>query len=82
MPKISKDFPDQLSISVPTELRYQLIAIAYFMGAGGEYATPARNILSRGVSEFIAGLGPLDKARYENMLSGVRIAQAGRRNRA
>ena len=78
MPKISKDFPDQLSISSPLGLREQLVAIAYMQGAGGEYATPARNFLSRSVSEYIAGLGPLDRARYEKILANVKVIRAGR----
>ena len=76
MPKINKDFPEQLSISSPVGLRENLIAIAYMMGAGGEYATPARNFLSRCVSEYITGLSPLDKARFDSILANVRIIQS------
>lgn len=73
MAKISKDFPEQLSIASPVGLRDQLTAIAYLMGAGGEYATPARNFLSRSVSEFIEGLGPADRRAFDDILSNVQI---------
>ena len=73
MPKISKDFPEQLSIASPVGLRDQLTAIAYLMGAGGEYATPARNFLSRSVAEYIAKLSPADRQAFGNILSNVQI---------
>ncbi|RPJ29178.1 MAG: hypothetical protein EHM33_02050 [Chloroflexi bacterium] len=75
MPKLSKDFPAQLSLQVTDAMRIQLIAIGYLTGNGGEYATPARNLLHGAIQNHIEKLSPRERAEYDEILGNVRIRE-------
>lgn len=75
MPKLSKDFPAQLSLQVTEDMRLALIAIGYDTGNGGEYATPARNLLHRAIRNYIDELNPKRRAEFDEILANVRIAE-------
>jgi hypothetical protein len=75
MPKLSRDFPAQLSLQVTEETRIRLIAIGYHTGNGGEYATPARNLLHRAIQEFEARMTPAERREYDEILANVRIRE-------
>lgn len=79
MPKLSIDFPAQLSLQVTDEMHDQLIAIGYLTGNGGEYASPARNFLRRAIQEYIDGLPPRERKDYEAILSSVTLAERTKR---
>lgn len=77
MPKLSKDFPAQLSLQVTEETRIQLIAIGYFTGNGGEYATPARNLLHTAIVGFVRDLerDPQRAREFEEIQENVRLRE-------
>ena len=75
MPKLSKDFPAQLSLQVEEETRIKLIAIGYHLGSGGEYASPARNLLHRAIRDYIAKLDQIALLEFEEILANVRIRE-------
>lgn len=75
MPKRNKDFPARLDISVPPEMRLQLIAIGYYRGIGGEYATPARNMIDEGIAKFFHGLSAVERSRFDEILANVKIRE-------
>ena len=75
MPKMHKDFPAQLSYSVPTKMRQQLQAIGYMLGAGGQYAAACRNLLQAGINKFISDLDGEKRAEYEGILSNVQARE-------
>jgi len=75
MPKLSKDFPAQLSLQVTEETRIQLIAIGYLTGNGGEYATPARNLLHDAISKYLRELDEHKRKEYDEILANVRIRE-------
>jgi len=62
---------------VPPEMRLQLIAIGYYRGIGGEYATPARNMLDKGIAEFFQGLSSVERSRFDEILASVKIREVG-----
>ena len=71
MPKMHKDFPAQLSLSVPLDMRQKLQAIGYYLGNGGEYAGACRNLLNESIERFIAGLGERERINFDQMLANV-----------
>lgn len=75
MPKLSKDFPAQLSLQVTEETRINLITIGYLTGNGGEYATPARNLLHGAIQKYIRELDEHERKEFEEILSNVRIRE-------
>lgn len=75
MPKLSKDFPAQLSLQVTDEMRLLLIAIGYHTGNGGEYATPARNLLHRALQEYREKLEGREQKEFEEILENVRVRE-------
>lgn len=75
MPKLSKDFPAQLSLQVTEETRICLIAIGYQTGNGGEYATPARNLLHDAIQTYIQELPDRKRKEWEEILANVRIRE-------
>lgn len=77
MPKKRKDFPGQLSLNVADDLRVKLIALGYLQGSGGEYAAPARNILTEGVERVIRNMDEHQRARFDEILTNVRLIEAG-----
>lgn len=60
---------------MPSEMRLQLIAIGYFRGIGGEYATPARNMIDKEIAEFLQGLSATERARFDEILANVKIRE-------
>lgn len=75
MPKLSKDFPAQLSLQVTEETRIKLIAIGYLLGSGGEYAAPARNLLHRAIEDFINNLDGRNAREFNEILQTVRLGE-------
>ncbi len=76
MPKTSIDFPAQLSIQVTDAMRRQLIAIGYMTGNGGEYATPARNLLHNAIREYMEKLTPRERKDFDEILENVKLVDA------
>jgi len=75
MPKTHKDFPSQLSYSVPLKMRQELEAIGYILGAGGQYAAACRNLLRTGIDRFVGDLDERKRAEYESILSNVKARE-------
>ena len=75
MPKLTKDFPDQLNFLTPEGTLDMLIAIAYFRGEGGKYAGPARDFIIGGIRDFQSRLSDADKRRLKEVLANVKIAR-------
>lgn len=77
MPKKSAkqyaNFPDRLEAFFPEGTRAKVVAIAYHMGARGEYSTPVRNFVVRGIRDYIAGLKGNDLKDFEEILQNVQI---------
>ena len=77
MPKLQKDFPEQLNFLVGRGTTEQLLAVAYYRGEGGQYAGPARDFIARGVREFIGSLDEKERKRFDEVLENVRIMRGG-----
>ena len=75
MPKMHKDFPAQLSYSVPLKMRQELEAIGYLLGAGGQYAAACRNLLQAGITRYIDGLDARKRAEFDHILSNVQARE-------
>ena len=75
MPKMHKDFPTQLSLGVPLEMRQKLMAIGYYLGNGGEYAGATRNLLHGAIKRFIDGLDERARAEYDSILLNVKARE-------
>lgn len=77
MPKKSAkqyaNYPDRLEAFCPEGTRAKVVAIAYHMGARGEYSTPVRNFIARGIRDYIAGLRGNDLKDFEEILGNVQI---------
>lgn len=77
MPKLTTDFSISINVLIRDDgTKEKLIAIAYLRGEGSSYAGPVRDALARYVSEFVGGLSPADRARFDEILSSVRTAKA------
>lgn len=77
MPKLTVDFSVPINVLIRDDgTKDKLIAIAYLRGEGSSYAGPVRDALFRYVSEFVEGLSPADRRRFEEILSSVRTAKA------
>lgn len=72
MPKYGKFYDDQLSFSCETELREQLLALAYMRGFAGSYAETARVIMRKAVEETIVQLDPDEQRDFKKILGSVR----------
>ena len=75
MPKLHKDFPAQLSLGVPLEMRQKLQAIGYLLGSGGEYAGACRNVLNAGIARFISGLDKERREEFDSILLNVQARE-------
>ena len=75
MPKTHKDFPEQLSFSVPLVMRQNLEAIGYLLGAGGQYAAACRNLLQAGINRYISGLDERRRAEFDDILSNIKARE-------
>ena len=75
MPKMRKDFPEQLSTSTTLEMKQKLTAIGYMMGAGGQYSAALRNLLADAIRRYIDGLDERKRAEYENILSNIKARE-------
>lgn len=77
MPKLTIDFSIPINVLIRDDgTKESLIAIAYLRGEGSSYAGPVRDALARYVSEFVGGLSPADRRRYDEILANVRTAKA------
>lgn len=76
MPKRHKAFTKRIDVSVPEMVRIELIAIAYMMGSGGEYAVPARNFLMGGIRGFREKLDDKKVKEYQEILRNVMIQES------
>lgn len=77
MPKLFVEFKVPVNVLIRDDgTKEKLIAIAYLRGEGSSYAGPVRDALARYVSEFVEGLSPADRRRFDEILSTVRTAKA------
>lgn len=77
MPKLTTDFSISINVLIRDDsTKEKLIAIAYLRGEGSSYAGPVRDALARYVSEFVEGLSPADRRRFDEILSSVRTVRA------
>jgi hypothetical protein len=75
MPKLSQDFPAQLSLQVTQDMRIQLIAIGYYLGNGGEYASAARNLLRDAINQFVENIPERRKKEFHEILANVTVRE-------
>jgi len=75
MPKMSKDFPSQLSLSVTHEMRQQLVSIGYLMGSGGQYAASVRNLLQDAIYRYISELPDKKRTEFDQILANVKARE-------
>jgi len=75
MPKMHRDFPAQLSLSVTVEMRQQLQAIGYLLGSGGEYSAACRNVLKAGIVRFVSGLDDKMRTEYDTILNNIKARE-------
>ena len=75
MPKTHKDFPSQLSYSVPLKMRQELEAIGYMLGTGGQYAAACRNLLQAGITRYVDALDERKRAEYDSILLNVQARE-------
>lgn len=75
MPKMHKDFPDQLSLSVTKEMKQNLIAIGYQLGTGGGYASATRNLLKAGIESYVENLDQKKRADFDMILNNVKARE-------
>jgi hypothetical protein len=73
MPKLSIDFPAQLSVQVTDLMKWQLVTIGYQTGHGKEYAGPVRNGLERAIRDYLDKLSPRERKEYDEILENVKI---------
>jgi hypothetical protein len=70
---ITEKHDDQLSFSVKTELRAQVVALAYLRGMNGSYAAIARDLLTKAVRQYISTeLDPDEVNEYNRILEAAR----------
>jgi hypothetical protein len=74
VPKLELVFTDQINFLAVRGTADQLRAIAYYRGDRGRFAGPARDFLDKGIRDFVAALSPKERARYEEILASVKIA--------
>lgn len=75
MPKLKKDFPEQINILTVAGTTENLVAIAYYRGNGGQYAAPARDFIDRGIRDFIESLSEKEKIRFNEILRNVKTVR-------
>lgn len=78
MARRAADYPDRIETFHPAGTRTKLVAIAYHMGASGEYATPVRNIISRGIRDYVINLKGPDLKDFQEILQNVEIQMKAR----
>ena len=71
MPRYGHNFDEALMITVRSELKEHLMAIGYYQGQAGEYASAARNLLARAVEDFYLNLDPREQRKYDTILKAV-----------
>jgi hypothetical protein len=75
MPKMSKDFPSQISLGVSVDMRQRLVALGYMLGSGGQYAGAVRNMLHNAMIQYVDGLNEKQRAEYESILLNVKARE-------
>lgn len=78
MPKKTIDFTDKFIVLCRPGTRDHLVAISYFRGEAGTYAGPARDMIARGIREFLERLTDADRKRFEEILQNVKIIRNSR----
>lgn len=73
MPKMQINYTDQINFLAPNGTMSLLRAISYYRGSRGFYADPARDFMDRGIREFVEGLSPKDRKRFDEILENVKI---------
>lgn len=56
MPKMTRDYPARMDVSVTQEMYNEVLAIAYNMGANGKYAKAVRPLLRAGINAYLEDL--------------------------
>lgn len=79
MPKMTKDFPEQINILAPEGTMVDLKSISYYQGTKGHYADPARDLIREGITRWIESLTPTERKRFESIRETVRASEAIRR---
>jgi len=69
-------YRDQVNFLTVEGTVTKLVAISYYRGEGGAFAGPARDMIDRGIREFIASLSPKERKRFEDIMENVRIMRA------
>ena len=80
MPKLHAEFTAPLNLLVQPAMKQMLIAVAYFRGEGGSFAGPARDFIRAGMDQWLAGLSAKDRARFEEIMESVRVADSYRKD--
>ena len=78
MPKLHADFTAPLNLLVAPAMKQSLVALGYYRGAKGHFAGPTKDLIQDGLDRFIAGLSPVERKRFEEILESVRVAEAYR----
>lgn len=70
-----ENYPEQLSYNVTDDIYHHLIAIGFLNGTGGEYAAPARLLLTQEAQEFINELDDKGRKDFAMILESVKIGR-------
>jgi hypothetical protein len=73
MPKIGKDWDTTLNFGSTLAMKQYLVAMGYFSGMGGEYASPARNLIEQHYREWLAALSGTERKRFDEILGNVKL---------
>lgn len=74
MPKKIIVFDTPVNIKMAKEMVEFLQAVGYWRGNGGQYADPVRDFCQQGIDQFMTGLSPADRRRFDEILESVRMA--------
>lgn len=77
MPKLVSTYTDQINFLTITGTGDMLRAISYYRGSRGRLADPARDFIDAGIRNFVDGLDKKERARFEDILSNVKITSEG-----
>ena len=69
---MTRHYDNQIIITISRAMRIELTAIAFHMGQKGMYSRPAKVFLQNGMDSYLAGLPPIKRAQYEEILFNVR----------
>ena len=75
MPKTHSEFPNRLFFNCSDELHTRIVALAYLRGAGGSYASLARNFIMIGLREAEEAMTERERADYREILENVKATE-------